>query len=186
VSFRFKRLSIPDVIHIETDVHKDARGYFAEMYRSEDFKSNGIPGSFVQLSTSRSSKHVIRGLHYQTLPKAQGKLITVLHGSIFDVAVDIRAGSRTFGNWVGMELNAESKDMVYIPQGFAHGFCALSDTADVLYNLTDYYSPEYEKGIRWDDPQINIKWPVPNTEISLKDRSLPLLAFAENNFIYTN
>lgn len=184
MSFRFKRLAIPEVIYIETDIFEDSRGHFAELYKVPEFKVNGIPDGFVQVNTSHSKKDVLRGLHYQKNPKAQGKLISVMAGDIFDVAVDIRVGSPTFGQWVGVELNAAKKNMLYVPAGFAHGFCTLSAAADIFYFCTENYSSENERGILWNDPELAIQWPAKNPLLSEKDLKLPALKNADNNFRY--
>jgi len=172
---KFKELEIPGIIEISPKVFSDQRGFFVEVYKQEEFRKHGFNRPFVQVNHSKSTKGVLRGLHYQIDPMAQGKLITVVDGEIFDVAVDIRDGSPTYGNWAGMNLNAEKKNMLYIPEGFAHGFCVLSDTAQVIYYCTEVYSPEHERGIKWDDPKIDIKWPVNNPTISERDNKMPLL-----------
>lgn len=184
--FKFTKLEIPEVILIEPQVFCDERGYFFESYKYSEFAENGINVNFVQDNHSYSKKGVIRGLHYQNPPKAQGKLIKVIVGEVFDVAVDIRKGSPNYGKWVAVVLSAHNKKMLYIPPGFAHGFCALSDVAEVLYKCTNEYAPECEAGIRWNDPQINIKWPISNPILSKKDSFLPFLKDAENRFVYDN
>lgn len=161
---------VPEVLIIEPQVFGDERGFFFESFNARKFaESTGIKVSFVQDNHSRSAKGVLRGLHYQ-VQQTQGKLVRVTQGCVFDVAVDIRESSPTFGRWVGVELSAENFRQCWIPAGFAHGFLVLSETADFLYKTTDYYAPEYEHCIRWDDPTIDIKWPL-NTypELSLKD-----------------
>jgi len=180
--FQFKRLKIPEVIVIEPLGFEDGRGLFAEIYRQSDFKAGGIEETFVQDNYSHSARGVLRGLHYQKQPKAQGKLIIVLQGHIFDVAVDIRKGSRTYGAWVGEELSAEDLRMLYIPSGFAHGFCVLSEEADVVYKVTHEYAPELDRGIIWNDPMVGVQWPVANPIVSEKDAQLPTLETADNNF----
>lgn|SRR3989338_8990594 len=182
--FHFKSLAIPEIIHIEPEVHGDERGFFAEIYRYPEFKNNGIGETFAQVSYSKSSKGIVRGLHYQKSPMAQGKLVSVMEGEIFDVAVDIRAGSPTYGRWVSATLNAEKKNMLYIPEGFAHGFCVLSQTVQMVYYCTQVYSLEHERGIRWDDPGLNIAWPVKEPVLSKRDSAMPLLRDADNNFEY--
>jgi dTDP-4-dehydrorhamnose 3,5-epimerase len=179
--FRFKRLEIPDVILIEAQHFDDDRGFFLETYRLSEFIAHGIPHTFVQDNRSYSGRGVLRGLHYQKQPKAQGKLITVLRGRIYDVAVDIRVDSPTYGRWVGLELAADSFRMLYIPEGFAHGFCVLGQEADVLYKVTEEYAPELDRGIYWNDPEIGIQWPNLNPILSTKDAQLPLLRDADNN-----
>ena len=154
--FNFTRLAIPDVILIEPRTFPDERGFFMESYKYSEFSAFGIKERFVQDNHSRSVKGVLRGLHYQKHPKAQGKLVRVVVGEIFDVAVDIRHGSPTYGQWVGEKLSAENKRMLYIPPGFAHGFCVLSEGAEVLYKTTEEYSPEHDAGIIWNDPKLSI------------------------------
>ena len=182
--FHFKNLSIPEVILIEPVVLRDGRGFFMEIYKYSDFSKVGIKEYFVQCNYSRSSKDVLRGLHYQKNPKAQGKLVHCIRGSILDVAVDIRKGSPTFGKWVSSELSYENNHMLYIPPGFAHGFLVLSESADVIYKCTSEYSPENDRGIIWNDPDINISWPVKMPIISEKDKRHPFLKDADNNSEY--
>lgn len=165
------RLAIPDVILLEPKVFGDDRGFFMESYNREAFKgATGLDPDFVQDNHSRSVKGVLRGLHYQLPPKAQGKLVRVVEGAVFDVAVDIRKGSPTFGKWVGEILSAENNRQLWIPPGFAHGFLVLSDAAGFLYKTTDYYSPMLERCIQWNDPALAIAWPLdePPT-VSAKD-----------------
>lgn len=171
----FLDTKLPGVVLVEPDVFEDARGYFLETYHAAKYRQGGIPGSFVQDNLSHSVRGTLRGLHYQ-LPHAQGKLVMALAGRIFDVAVDIRKGSPTFGQWVGVELSGDNKRQLYIPPGFAHGFCVLSETADVLYKCTALYSPQDERGIIWNDPAIAIAWPVSDPLLSTKDRSYRTLA----------
>jgi len=173
--FTFTRLAIPDVILIEPTVFPDERGFFIESYKYSEFAAFGIKEHFVQDNHSRSVKGVLRGLHYQRQPKAQGKLVRVVVGEIFDVGVDIRKGSPTYGKWVGEVLSAENKRMLYIPPGFAHGFCVLSEVAEVLYKTTTEYSPEHDAGIIWNDPEIGIEWPIEHPILSEKDAGLPFL-----------
>jgi len=186
VPFSFQRLEIPEVVLIEPKVFQDGRGFFMETYKFSDFAAFGIAERFVQDNHSRSKKSVIRGLHYQNPPKAQGKLVRAVVGEIFDVAVDIRRGSPTYGKWVGEKLSSENKRMLYIPPGFAHGFCVLSAEAEVVYKVTEEYAPEHEAGIIWNDPDIGISWPIANPIISEKDAALPCLKEAENRFIYSD
>ena len=153
----------------------DDRGFFLETYTEREFAAAGIAARFVQDNQSRSKRRVLRGLHYQ-LDHPQGKLVRVTRGKIFDVAADIRAGSPTFGKWVGVVLDDEKKQALWIPAGFAHGFCVLSDEADVVYKATDFYTPSSEKGIRWDDPMLGIQWPIKDPILSEKDRNYPLLS----------
>lgn len=172
------RSEIPDVFILEPKVFGDERGHFFESYNKRVLaEAAGIEAEFVQDNQSRSARGVLRGLHYQ-IRHAQGKLVRVTEGSVFDVAVDIRRGSASFGRWVGTELSAENKRMLWIPPGFAHGFLVLSETADFLYKTTDYYSPADERCIRWDDPQLAIAWPLQGEPlVSAKDRNG--LAFAQ-------
>lgn len=180
--FQFHPLAIPDVILVEPQRFGDSRGFFMETYQFETFAANGIAPHFVQDNHSRSAKGVLRGLHYQNDPFAQGKLLKVVVGEIFDVAVDIRRGSPTFGQWVGEMLSAENGRLLYVPPGFAHGFCVLSETADLIYKTTNYYHPESEKGIIWNDAQIGVEWPIANPLLSARDQALPSLAEADFNF----
>lgn len=170
--FNFIQTSIEGVYIIEPTVFGDERGYFMEAYCKRDFYEAGLTMDFVQDNESRSKKGVLRGLHFQT-QKAQGKLVRVVEGEVFDVAVDLRRGSATFGKWEGVILSAENKKQFYIPEGFAHGFLVLSETATFQYKCTNYYAPEYEGGILWDDPDIGIVWPLEGVEeviLSEKDK----------------
>jgi len=181
--FRFKKMEIPDVILIEPEVFGDERGFFMETYKDTDFAEFGIKKRFVQDNHSRSAaKGVLRGLHFQQRPMVQAKLVRVVRGSVFDVAVDIRKKSPTYGKWVSATLSAKNKAMLYIPEGFAHGFCTLEEGTEVVYKCTNVYSAEHDRGVRWDDPAINIAWPVKDPVLSGKDRALPLLAEADNDF----
>lgn len=173
--FLFSTLKIPDVKLVTPNHYDDNRGYFLESYKESEFSVNGINKKFVQDNFSHSVYGVLRGLHYQTKPKEQAKLVSVLSGEIFDVAVDIRKDSPTFGKWVGEKLSNKNHKMLYIPEGFAHGFCTLTDTADVLYKVTNEYSPNDERGIIWNDPDISISWPISKPIISEKDQILPTL-----------
>ena len=156
---KITRLLIPDVLLILPIVFEDDRGFFFESYNQKQFEEAvGQKINFVQDNHSKSAKGVLRGLHYQLPPMAQGKLIRVIEGAVFDVAVDIRKGSKHFGNWVGTLLTAENKKQLWIPEGFAHGFITLTDTAEFLYKTTNFYAPEYERCIRWDDKELNIDW----------------------------
>ena len=165
------RLAIPDVVLLEPRVFGDDRGFFYESYNRQAFReATGLDPDFVQDNHSRSVQGVLRGLHYQLPPKAQGKLVRVVAGEVFDVAVDIRKGSPTFGRWVGEVLSAGNKRQLWIPPGFAHGFLTLSESAEFLYKTTDSYSPQHERCIRWDDRQIAIDWPLPGSPaLSAKD-----------------
>jgi dTDP-4-dehydrorhamnose 3,5-epimerase len=166
---------IPEVLLVEPQVFGDPRGYFFESWHGQKYAEQGLTASFVQDNQSRSHKGVLRGLHYQ-LQQPQGKLVSVLSGSVFDVVVDIRLGSPTFGQWVGLELSAENHHQLYIPPGFAHGFCVLSAVADFFYKCTDYYAPEHEHGILWNDPDIGIRWPGNEFNVSDKDSKNRTLA----------
>ncbi len=175
--FEFRSLEIKDVILVTPRVFGDERGFFMESYQKSSFQENGIKDEFVQDNHSKSIKGVLRGLHYQKEPKAQAKLVRCSKGKIFDVAVDIRKESPTFGKWVGEILSEDNKNMLYIPAGFAHGFVVLSDEAELLYKASDEYSPENDRGIRWNDPDININWGIDLTDptISEKDSKQPFL-----------
>lgn len=164
--------SIPEILIIEPRVFGDDRGFFFESYNERDFeKETGLKPAFVQDNHSKSSRHVLRGLHYQ-IKSPQGKLVRVISGEVYDVAVDIRKGSPTFGKWAGEILSAENKRMLWIPEGFAHGFLVLSDSAEFLYKTTDYWAPEHERTISWNDPDLSIDWPSNGEEpiLSGKDR----------------
>jgi dTDP-4-dehydrorhamnose 3,5-epimerase len=166
---------IPEVFVLEPRVFPDARGHFLEAYNERSFVDLGIVDRFVQDNQSHSKKGVLRGLHYQ-LEQAQGKLVRVLQGEIFDVAVDIRQNSKTYGKWIGVNLTASSNRMIWIPKGFAHGFYVCSETADVLYKVTDFWAPTYERTLVWNDPAVGIKWPASGAPIiSDKDRAGHLL-----------
>lgn len=173
-------LDIPDVVRFEPKVFGDDRGFFFESFNHRQFEDAiGRSVQFVQDNHSRSVKGVLRGLHYQ-LHRAQGKLVRVVHGEVFDVAVDIRRSSPTFGKWVGSHLSAENKHQLWVPEGFAHGFVVLSDSAEFLYKTTDYYAPEHERCISWNDPAIGIDWPLKGEPaLSGKDRQGKCLADAD-------
>ena len=174
----FTPLEIPDVLLIQTNRHVDERGYFSETYRQSAFTT--INTEFVQDNFVRSDHRVLRGLHFQLPPKAQGKLVRVVRGEIFDVAVDLRAGSDTFSQWVGIQMTSEQGVQLYIPPGFAHGYLVLSELgADVAYKATQEYDPSLERGIKWDDPDIAISWPIPDPVLSSKDLGLPNLTESE-------
>lgn len=163
------------VLIIEPDVFGDARGFFMESWNAKRYAEVGLDANFVQDNLSYSARGVLRGLHYQ-LPHAQGKLVSVLKGEVFDVAVDIRRGSPTFGQWQGVTLNTDNKRQFYVPPGFAHGFCVLSEDALFSYKCTDYYCAECDAGVAWDDADIGIDWPLDNPQLSQKDAGLPKLA----------
>ena len=170
-------LAIPDVLLLEPKVFGDERGFFYESYNQQGFQqATGLDVTFVQDNHSRSARNVLRGLHYQLPPKAQGKLVRAVVGEVFDVAVDLRQDSPTFGQWVGEKLSAENKRMMWIPPGFAHGFLVLSEYAEFLYKTTDYYAPELERGVLWKDPELAIEWPISGEPVlSAKDAQSPLL-----------
>ena len=179
---KFTSLSIPDVVLIEPKVFGDSRGFFLESFKQDLFnEATGTNYEFIQDNHSRSSKGVLRGLHYQLPPYAQGKLVRVITGAVFDVAVDIRRSSPTFGKWVGAELTAENHKQLWIPPGFAHGFVVLSETADFVYKTTAYYAPQTDRGVLWNDAEIGIDWPQLDIPFSLsdKDQKQPVLAAAE-------
>ncbi|TRZ52845.1 MAG: dTDP-4-dehydrorhamnose 3,5-epimerase [Dehalococcoidia bacterium] len=174
--FKFKNLEIPEVILIKPTVFTDERGFFAETYKKSDFLDFGIKEEFLQENHSLSkTKGVLRGLHFQIPPKAQAKLVRVISGSVFDVALDIRKNSPTFGSWVSAVLSGENKDMLYVPEGFAHGFCTLEENTEVIYKCSRVYSPGHDRGIIWNDPALAIPWPVENPILSEKDKVWPLL-----------
>jgi dTDP-4-dehydrorhamnose 3,5-epimerase len=166
---------LPEVLIIEPEVFGDARGFFLESYHARRYAEAGVPDHFMQDNHSRSRRGVLRGLHYQ-LTHPQGKLVWVTSGEIFDVAVDIRRGSPTFGHWVGVTLSEENHRQLYIAPGFAHGFCVLSETVDFLYKCTDFYHPEDEGGVLWCDPDIGIQWPLTTPVLSEKDQRYTRLA----------
>jgi len=175
-------LAIPEVILFEPKVFGDDRGFFFESFNQRSFEEAvGRPVHFVQDNHSRSARHVLRGLHYQMAPRAQGKLVRVVQGEVFDVAVDVRRSSPTFGQWVGAHLSAANKCQLWIPEGFAHGFVTLSDSAEFLYKTTDFYAPEAERAIIWNDAQLAIDWPLKGETpvLSGKDQVAPRFADAE-------
>ena len=182
--FNFKKLKIPEVILVEPQVFPDERGFFMESFKESIFKENGINTKFVQDNYSHSIKGTLRGLHYQKNPKAQAKLVIAIRGEIFDVAVDIRKGSPTYGKWVGEILSEQNHKLLYVPEGFAHGFCVLTDEADVLYKVNNEYSPETDRGLLWNDPKVGVKWPIEKLITSKKDQKQPLLENIDNNFEY--
>lgn len=174
------KTDLPDVLIIEPKVFGDARGFFYESFNARTFaEATGLQVTFVQDNHSRSAKNVLRGLHYQ-IKQPQGKLVRVVAGEVFDVAVDLRKSSPTFGKWTGALLSAENKRMLWVPEGFAHGFLVLSDSADFLYKTTDYYAPAHERCIAWNDPQIGIQWPLTGTPtLAAKDAAGKHLGNAE-------
>jgi dTDP-4-dehydrorhamnose 3,5-epimerase len=170
----------PEVLLIAPKVFADNRGFFYESFYQSRYAELGITKNFVQDNLSRSYKNVVRGLHYQ-VSKPQAKLVSVVYGEVYDVVVDIRPGSKTFGQWSAHVLNDTNHHQLYIPEGFAHGFCVLSEFADFMYKCTDYYFPEGDRGIRWDDPNIGIEWPIDKTKAILSEKDLrhPLLKVAQ-------
>jgi dTDP-4-dehydrorhamnose 3,5-epimerase len=174
--------AIPEVLIIEPDVHRDARGFFLETYQEEKYRAGGVLPAFVQDNHSKSVKNTLRGLHAQ-LKHPQGKLVRVVEGEVFDVAVDIRLDSPSFGCWTGVHLTAENFRQFYIPEGFAHGFCVLSEVAQFQYKCTDFYYPSDEITVLWSDPEIGIEWPVANPLLSEKDQTAPPLSEVREQLI---
>ncbi|HIP75245.1 MAG TPA: dTDP-4-dehydrorhamnose 3,5-epimerase [Thermococcus paralvinellae] len=173
--FEFRRLKIPDVVLIKPKVFEDERGFFMETYKKSEFEKAGIKGEFIQDNHSKSKYGVLRGLHFQRNPYAQAKIVRCVRGIIYDVAVDLRRNSPTFGKWVGMILSEYNKYQLYIPRGFAHGFLVLSDVAEVVYKVDNVYASDYEAGIIWNDRSINIQWPIDEPILSQKDQKWPTL-----------
>jgi dTDP-4-dehydrorhamnose 3,5-epimerase len=184
MSFTFRPLELPGLLLVRCARRNDARGFFIETYRGGPFEDAGITGPFVQDSLARSERGVLRGLHYQLPPRAQGKLVQVLRGEVLDVAVDLRKGAPTFGRWAAHTLSEASEELLWIPPGFAHGYLVLSDGADLAYKATAEYDAALDRGIRWDDPRVDIDWPVTHPVLSTRDRALPLLSDAENPFTW--
>lgn len=175
---KIERLALPDVLLIETVRHEDTRGFFAETYNARSFEAAGIANRFVQDNVSRSARvGTVRGLHFQLPPMSQAKLVRVVRGRILDVAVDLRRGSPNFGRHVAVELTATRGEQLFVPHGFAHGFCTLEPATEVFYKVDQFYSAEHDRGVRWNDPAFRIGWPVPeaNAVLSAKDRGLPML-----------
>lgn len=175
MSFEFFETELKDLILIAPKIFKDSRGWFLETYKEKEFKKAGIEELFVQDNLSLSFKGVLRGIHFQTEPMAQGKLIYVPHGKVWDVVVDLRKQSKTYKKWIGTELSSENHFMLYVPPGFGHGFLTLEDNTYFTYKCTNVYSPEHESGIRWDDPCLSIDWPLTEITVSEKDANLPFL-----------
>ncbi len=182
--FEFVPLDIPAVILVKPKVFGDDRGFFMETYKRSDFVAQGIPDTFVQDNYSHSSTGILRGLHYQLDPAAQGKLVGAIRGEIFDVAVDIRRGSPSFGQWVGAYLSDQNHHRLWVPAGFAHGFCVTRGPADVVYKVTSEYSAPHDRGILWSDPSIGIQWPLSDPQLSSKDQQHPTLDQAEISFVF--
>lgn len=175
--FQFCPTPISGVYEIDTKVFSDERGYFMETYNAREFQEAGLDMTFVQDNQSKSRRGVLRGMHFQTR-HPQGKLVRVIRGEVFDVAVDLRPGSPTYGKWHGVRLSAENKRQFYIPEGLAHGFLVLSDEAEFVYKCTDFYDPQGEGGLRWDDPDVGIEWPIPpdmQPVLLERDQALPFL-----------
>lgn len=167
--------ALPGVVLVDPDVHRDSRGFFLETYHERRYREAGIAAIFVQDNHSRSARGTVRGLHFQ-VRRPQGKLVRAISGEMFDVAVDVRRGSPTFGRWVGATLTGDNFRQIYVPPGFAHGFCILSETAEVEYKCTELYDREDELGVLWNDPQIGIEWPIAEPLLSAKDKAAPRLA----------
>ncbi len=183
---QIERTNLPGVLIVRPDVFPDPRGFFLESYNQETFTTHGLDTVFVQDNHSKSKRDTLRGLHFQLEPAGQVKLLRVVRGAIWDVAVDIRAGSPTFGQWCGVELSEGNFLQLYIPVGFAHGFCVLSDEADVLYKTSHVYSRQHERGLRWNDPQLGVRWPITEPVLSERDQQAATLAeyLAGTPFIY--
>jgi dTDP-4-dehydrorhamnose 3,5-epimerase len=179
----FRRMDrIPDVVLVEPKAFGDDRGWFMEVYKSSDFAKNGMPTGWAQDNHSRSTaKHIIRGLHFQNEPSAMGKLVRCTRGAIFDVAVDIRRGSPTYGQWVSAELTEENRHMLWVPPGFAHGFCTLTEVTEAIYKCSAEYSQAHDRAIAWNDPDLGVQWPTPRPILSAKDSSAPRLRDSDNN-----
>jgi dTDP-4-dehydrorhamnose 3,5-epimerase len=183
--FSFTPTEFLEVIIVEPKAFPDERGFFMEIYKQSDFAAHGITDAFIQGNFSRSSRDTLRGLHYQKEPKAQGKLVYTMAGEVFDVVVDIRKGSPMFGKWLGISLSSTNRKILYVPRGFAHGFCVVSEEADVMYMTTVEYAPDYEAGVRWNDPDLGINWPISEPKLSTRDKNWPWLKNADNNFRYS-
>ena len=177
--FEFHPQPLEGLVFIQPKAFGDPRGLFLERYKRSEFEAAGITQDFVQDNHSVSSRGILRGIHYQLPPKAQGKLVWVTQGTVWDVCVDLRKGSPTFGQWHGTELSGENHAMFYVPPGFGHGFVVLSDTAHFLYKCTEEYDASAERGVRWDDPDLAIDWPLKDVLVSTKDAALPPLRDAE-------
>ena len=184
MSFEFQNTIIPGLMIIQPRIFGDDRGYFMETYKKDDFAAAGITKEFVQDNESSSTKGVLRGLHFQK-NHTQGKLVRVTRGEVFDVAVDVRPGSETYGQWVGVTLSSEKKNMFYIPEGFAHGSLVLSDTAEFVYKCTDVYDPTSEGGIPWNDPDIAVEWPKLDIEYKTSEKDGKHPGFKEQSFEWT-
>ncbi len=181
--FQFSNVSMDGLVIVEPRVFPDERGVFLETYKKSEFSANGILVDFIQDNHSLSIRGVLRGLHFQRPPHAQAKLVRVVEGKVWDVAVDLRASSPTYKKWYGVELSGENKKMLFIPAGFAHGFVTLSDSAHLLYKCSSEYAPQHDGGIFWNDPEIGIPWPEEKPLVSPKDEVLPLLSQAGQIFL---
>ena len=173
MSFEFKTLGIPEAIVIKPKVFEDERGFFMESYKKEEFEKAGIKGEFVQDNHSRSKHGILRGLHFQKEPYAQAKVVRCVRGVVYDVAVDLRRKSQNFGEYVGVILSEYNRHLLYVPRGFAHGFLVLSGVAEVIYKVDNLYAPEYERGLIWNDPDVNISWPDDDPVLSQRDMEWP-------------
>lgn len=171
--FTFAPTALAGVVIVLPSVVEDARGFLMETFKQSEFEAAGLPLTVVQENHTLSGAGTLRGLHYQRAPKAQGKLVRVIRGEIYDVAVDIRPGSATYAQWLGVTLSAANRKAIYVPPGFAHGFCVVSPEAEVLYQTTEEYAPDHEDGIRWDDPALGITWPIANPQLSERDKHWP-------------
>ncbi|HEU4939658.1 MAG TPA: dTDP-4-dehydrorhamnose 3,5-epimerase [Vicinamibacterales bacterium] len=176
MSLKFTPAALPGVTIIEPEIFADERGYLMETYKRSEFVAAGLAAEFVQENHSRSVHGTLRGLHLQCEPKAQAKLVRVIEGAVFDVVADVRRGSPTFGQWVGVTLSAENRRLLFVPAGYAHGFCVTSAEAQVVYKMTAEYAPELERGVRWDDPVLGINWPVSSPRLSPRDSRWPALS----------
>lgn len=174
--FEFKKTFIEGLVIVQPQIFGDDRGYFLESFKKEDYQKSGIPSEFVQENQSKSMKGVLRGLHFQNDPMAQGKLVSVVVGKVWDVAVDLRENSPTFLKWFGIELSGENHTQLFIPPGFGHGFVTLENNTYFQYKCTNYYSPEHDAGIKWDDPDVKVNWPIKDVLVSEKDQNLPFLS----------
>ena len=182
MDFQFEPLTIPDIVLVRPGKFEDARGFFRESYRASAFEAAGITVGFSQDNLARSTRGVLRGLHYQLPPAEQGKLVGVVQGRVWDVAVDLRVGGSTYGQWVAHELDVETGELLWIPPGFAHGYVVLSDVALVSYKVTTEYRGDLDRGVLWNDPALAIDWPVDDPVVSAKDQAQPPLDRADNPF----
>jgi dTDP-4-dehydrorhamnose 3,5-epimerase len=182
--FRFTRTAIPEAVVIDPRVFADERGFFLEAYKRSEFTAAGITETFVQTNRSRSAQGILRGLHYQKNPMAQAKLVWASSGVVYDVIVDLRRHGPSYGRWIAEILSAENKKMLYVPAGFAHGFCVLSAEAEIVYMTSEEYDPDLEAGILWNDPDLRIDWPVSNPRLSDRDRRWPGFNSADHTFSY--